>query len=115
MGVCDDPSCPCAVVTIGCTDSNPAPNSQGDSVHLPARSRCPEGFKGSPTGSTTRIGRVRKELCAGGVGLGEVVSYEQERFVGEPCHGGGKAVPEVQCRRMSALPVATPSTHGRAG
>jgi hypothetical protein len=25
-GVCDDLSCPCAVVTIGCTESNPAPD-----------------------------------------------------------------------------------------
>ncbi|MCX7030693.1 MAG: hypothetical protein NTU62_11320 [Spirochaetes bacterium] len=32
MGVCDDPSCPCAVVTIGCTESNPAP---GDAKGIP--------------------------------------------------------------------------------
>ena len=27
MGVCEDPSCPCAVVTMGCKESNPAPNA----------------------------------------------------------------------------------------
>jgi hypothetical protein len=27
MGVCDDPSCPCAVVTIACRESEPAPGA----------------------------------------------------------------------------------------
>lgn len=27
MGVCEDPSCPCAVVTMGCKESNPAPDA----------------------------------------------------------------------------------------
>ncbi|MCX7040723.1 MAG: SEC-C metal-binding domain-containing protein [Spirochaetes bacterium] len=27
MGVCEDPSCPCAVVTLGCKESNPAPDA----------------------------------------------------------------------------------------
>lgn len=27
MGVCEDPSCPCAVATIGCKEANPGPDA----------------------------------------------------------------------------------------